>query len=80
MRSVQLDSPVTIAERIPEDPSALWLHGSGGLIGIGEAARLEATGADRFDALARAFRAVSDNAEVEDLANLRGSGLVAFAS
>ena len=80
VRSVQLDSPVTIAERIPEDPSALWLHGSGGLIGIGEAARLEATGADRFDALARAFRAVSDNAEVEDLANLRGSGLVAFAS
>ena len=80
VRSIRVDAPATLADHIPEAPSALWLHESGGLIGIGEAARLEATGPDRFDALANAFRDLEASTDVEDLANLRGSGLVAFAS
>lgn len=80
VRSIRLDTPLSITDHIPEAPSALWLHESGGLIGIGAAARIEATGAGRFDDLAHAFRAVSERAEVEDCADLRGSGLVAFTS
>ncbi len=80
VRSVRLDTPVTIAEHIPENPSAVWLHESGGLLGIGEVARLEATGPSRFDDLACAFRDLSERADIDDLAKLRGSGLMAFAS
>ncbi|BDZ65029.1 isochorismate synthase [Agromyces mangrovi Wang et al. 2018] len=57
-----------------------WLREGEGIVGIGEALRLEFGGASRFADAADAWRAIADLAEVADAVDVPGSGLVAFAS
>lgn len=51
-----------------------------GLIGWGEAQRLSATGASRFEDLDNSWKEVVESAEISDQVNLEGSGLIAFGA
>lgn len=57
-----------------------FLQEDQGLIGWGEAKRLSATGANRITDLDAEWQQVISQAIIEDSANLRGSGLVAFGT
>jgi menaquinone-specific isochorismate synthase len=57
-----------------------WLHRGDGMVGIGEALRLEFTGAGRMRDAAAAWRAVTAAATVTDGVGVAGSGLVAFGT
>lgn len=75
-----LDSP---PELIPlADPlrPLLWQRGGAGLVGRGEALRLEFSGPDRLRQAADAWRALSASSSVDDQVGLPGSGLVAFGA
>jgi menaquinone-specific isochorismate synthase len=57
-----------------------FLQEDQGLIGWGEAKRLSANGANRITDLDAEWQQVISQASIEDSANLRGSGLVAFGT
>ena len=81
VRSQPVDLVGTLLQRLPHAGDALaWVRAGEGLVGWGEAARLEVTGPDRF-ARARAWwRELVAHAEVDDEVGVRGSGPVAFGS
>lgn len=80
VRTVGITQALHIAHHIPAAPTALWLHERNGAVGLGEALRIETTGASRFRALSSAFAAVAEASEVSDEVRTRGSGLTAFGS
>lgn len=63
----------------PQHPLAFVREGDG-IIGLGEALRLEFRGPTRIADAAAAWRELAASATVEDTAELPGSGLVAFGS
>ncbi|MDF1477964.1 isochorismate synthase [Leifsonia sp. H3M29-4] len=63
----------------PHHPLAFVRDGDG-IIGFGDAVRLEFRGPDRIVQAARAWRELAAAADVADGVNLPGSGLVAFGS
>ncbi|MFM6966100.1 MAG: isochorismate synthase MenF [Rhodoluna sp.] len=69
----------SLIDHLPEDALA-YIRGGEGLVGWGEAIRLEATGPNRIQDLAAQWRALSAGAIVDDRVQLPGSGLVAFGS
>lgn len=58
----------------------VWCRRSDGLVGTGQALRLEFTGPDRFDRARDAWNEVVAAASVVDSVQLPGSGLIAFGS
>ena len=62
------------------DRPLLWSRRGYGLVGFGEALRLEFTGPSRFADAAAAWREVAAAASVDDPLRRTGSGLLAFAS
>jgi menaquinone-specific isochorismate synthase len=60
--------------------SAAFIHDHQGLIGWGEAQRLEASGPNRILELDQAWRELVSQAEIEDQVNLPGTGLISFGS
>ena len=70
---------LALVERLPAKPLTFIRHGDG-LVGWGEARRLTASGADRFETLSNAWQALVRECEVEDPMQLPGTGLVAFGS
>ena len=60
--------------------SSAFIHQNQGLIGWGEALRLEASGANRITELDAKWRELVQSAEISDPLNLPGSGLIAFGS
>lgn len=60
--------------------SSAFLYEHQGLIGWGEAKRLEATGPNRILELDRLWREVVAGADITDEVNLSGSGLISFGS
>ncbi len=63
------------------DPAAMsWVRRGEGMVGWGEAARIDATGAGRFLDAEAAWRRLTAGATVRDEVGVRGSGLVAFGS
>ena len=68
-----------IVERLPENPLTFIRYGDG-LVGWGEAKRLTASGANRFETLSDAWQALVLECEVDDPLRLPGTGLVAFGS
>ncbi len=63
----------------PRHPLVALRRGDG-IVGIGEAMRLQFTGPDRLTDAARAWRDVAERAEVADPVHRPGSGLVAFGT
>ena len=68
-----------LIEHLPENPLA-YIRAGEGLIGWGEAARLEARGPERILSLATKWRELAAGTGIDDSVNLPGSGLVAFGS
>ena len=68
-----------LINRLPEKPMA-YIRGGQGLVGWGEALRIESTGANRIQDLAAKWRELSAAAIVDDQVQLPGTGLVAFGS
>jgi menaquinone-specific isochorismate synthase len=64
---------------LPENPLA-YIRGGDGLVGWGEAVRIEAYGPNRIQDLSAKWRQLASAAEVDDQVKLPGTGLVAFGS
>ena len=83
MRTVEVAGVAAAAgllEQLPASGTLAWVRGGDGLVGWGEAARLEVAGVDRFaSALAWWGRTIRSFA-VHDEVGLPGSGPVAFGS
>lgn len=73
------DGPIPLIDRLPANPLTFIRFGDG-LVGWGEAVRLAASGADRFEMLSKAWQQVVDSCEVSDSVKLPGTGLIAFGS
>ncbi len=72
-------SGFNLIDHLPQNPLA-YIRGGDGLVGWGEALRLETRGPNRIQDLATQWREVASDAVVEDQVNLPGTGLVAFGS
>lgn len=75
-----LDDPGGLIPLLDREHPLLWLRRGQGMIGIGEALRLEFTGPTRFADAARAWREVASAARVDDSVGLAGTGLIAFGA
>lgn len=69
-----------LLEHLPDNPLA-FIRGGDGIIGFGQAVRLESTKANgRIEDLAKQWRSLVSRATVTDEVKLPGSGLVAFGA
>lgn len=81
VRSVPVDLVGTLLARLPHAADALaWVRDGQGLVGWGQAARIELAGPDRFEAARDWWAEVVAHAEVTDEVGVRGSGPVVFGS
>ena len=81
VRSQPVDLVGTLLQRLPRAEGALaWLRDGHGLVGWGEAARLEVSGPDRFSVAQAWWRELVAGCTVDDTVGVRGSGPVAFGS
>ncbi|MGF1664348.1 MAG: isochorismate synthase MenF [Kineosporiaceae bacterium] len=80
VRTVPLPEPPDLLAMPPHPGALAWVRRGEGLVGWGEALRVDTTGADRFAQAGAEWRRVVAAAEVEDDVRSRGSGLVAFGS
>ncbi len=79
-RTELIDDPGDLVALLPADGPLSWVHRGDGLVGWGEAARYDASGASRFADAERWWREVAARSVIRDEAKLPGSGLVAFGS
>jgi menaquinone-specific isochorismate synthase len=75
-----IDDPGSLIGLLDRERQLLWQRRGHGMVGIGEAVRLEFTGASRFTDAARTWRRVAAAAAVSDPLAVPGTGLVAFAT
>jgi menaquinone-specific isochorismate synthase len=81
VRTAPLVAGAGLLDRLPSAAGALsWVRRGNGLVGWGEAARLEVTGPDRFARAAQWWRQLAAGWSVEDELGLPGCGPVAFGS
>ena len=78
--TVPLDDPGPLLDLLPDSSALAWVQGSEGLVGWGEAARLEVSGDDRFAEAQSWWDELVATADVHDAVRLPGTGLVAFGS
>ena len=71
--------PELLAFADPQQP-LYWNRGDRGAVGIGEAIRLEFSGAHRFTEASRMWRRIAAAATVENPVGLPGTGLLAFGT
>lgn len=76
-RYFEMDAPLT---RYLTEPSLAVIRRGDGIVGIGEALRLTASGANRFDELAKSWQTLVASTTVDDEVQLPGTGLTAFGS
>jgi menaquinone-specific isochorismate synthase len=83
-RTVAIDDPGPLLGLLPDRAEAgsplAWVRRGEGLVGWGEAARLETTGPRRFELAERRWRRLVAGAVVRDEVRDRGTGPVAFGS
>lgn len=78
--TVRLDDPGPLLDLLPDGSALAWVQGGEGLVGWGEAARLELSGPDRWAEAQAWWAELVASAQVSDAVRLPGSGLVAFGS
>lgn len=71
---------VPLTHLLPTEGALAWVRDGDGIVGWGEAARVETSGASRFDDAGDWWREVSAHSVVRDKVGVPGSGLVAFGS
>jgi len=77
--SVEDKDAFQLIEHLPKNPLT-FIRGGQGIIGWGEALRLEATGPERLGKLAQKWRELVAESNIIDPINLPGTGLVGFGS
>jgi menaquinone-specific isochorismate synthase len=80
VRSVRLADPGPLLDLLPEQDGLAWVREGEGLVGWGEALRLEVDGPDPFGQAQAWWDGVVARCEVDDPVRVPGSGLVAFGS
>ena len=80
VRSEKIADPGPLHELLPDSSALAWLRHGEGLVGWGEAARIELTGADRFAAAERWWQDYLAGVDIEDEPALPGSGPVVMGS
>ena len=80
VRTVPVDDPGPLLDLLPDGAALAWVRGGEGLVGWGEAARIELTGSSPFAEAGAWWHEVTAGADVVDEVDLPGSGLVAFGS
>ncbi|WNB85945.1 isochorismate synthase [Cellulomonas sp. ATA003] len=80
VRTVRVEDPGALLDLLPADAPLAWVRRGDGLVGWGEALRLEVSGPDRFADAEAAWGRVLAHAVVRDDVRLPGSGPVAFGS
>jgi len=78
--TARVEEPRDLLGLLPSHGALAWVREGEGLVGWGEAARVELTGPDRFTDAQAWWRALVAGAAVEDDVRLPGTGLVAFGS
>ena len=78
-REVATPEGFDITRHFPKNPTTFVRNGQG-LVGFGEAARFETSGANRISGLATAWREQVESSEITDPLQVQGSGLVGFGS
>ncbi len=80
-RTIRIDDPGGLLAHLPDAAPLAWLRGGDGLVGWGEAARLDVgRGHDRFRRAEAWWRDLCSRLDVDDDLNVPGSGPVAFGS
>ena len=81
VRSERVDLVGPLLHRLPAaDGAVAWVCDGDGVVGWGEAARLEVSGPHRFTRARDWWREVLDSLSVEDEVSVRGSGPLLFGS
>ncbi len=80
VRTLPVDRPVELLERLPLDGALAWVRAGDGLVGWGEAARVELTGGDQFAAAELWWASFCAELDIADAVGVPGTGPVAFAS
>jgi menaquinone-specific isochorismate synthase len=78
--TVPLADPDPLLALLPAEGALAWVRDGDGLVGWGEAARIEVDGAERFSRAQRWWNDFCGDAAVDDRVRLPGTGPVAFAS
>ncbi|MDP9407313.1 MAG: chorismate-binding protein [Actinomycetota bacterium] len=79
-RTVRMTSPGSLLGLLPDDAPVAWVRAGEGLVGWGEAARIELTGPHQVSRAERWWAELVATAQVTDEVALPGSGLVCFGS
>jgi menaquinone-specific isochorismate synthase len=79
-RTVPLTDPGPLLSLLPRSGSLAWMRRGEGLVGWGEVARIETSGAQRFADAEQAWSELVAHAVVRDEVGLPGTGPVAFGS
>ena len=74
------EAPESLLDLLPSEGALAWTTAGEGLVGWGEAARIELTGDDHFGQAQAWWSGLVSRAVVEDAVGVPGSGLVAFGS
>jgi menaquinone-specific isochorismate synthase len=80
IRSEKIPDPGPLHDLLPEPPAFAWLRGGEGLVGWGEAARIDLTGPGRLADADRWWQDYVRGVAVDDEVGLPGSGPVAVVS
>lgn len=79
-RTVLVDDPGDLVALLPREASLAWVRRGDGLVGWGEALRLEVHGPDRFARAQEEWKQVLAGTVVRDEVGIPGTGPVAFGS
>jgi menaquinone-specific isochorismate synthase len=79
VRTVPVADPVDLLSRLPRPTALAWVRDGQGIVGWGEAARIDLAGPGRFERAELAWHRLAERIDVDDEVNLPGSGLIAFA-
>ncbi|MBT0767766.1 chorismate-binding protein [Kineosporia sp. J2-2] len=79
-RTVAISDPGPLLTLLPPGPGLAWVRHGEGLVGWGEAMRVNGGGESRFDSATRAWADVMARAVVRDEVRMPGTGPVAFGS
>ncbi|GIG25503.1 isochorismate synthase [Cellulomonas denverensis] len=80
VRTVALDTPDDLLALLPADAPLAWVRRGDGLVGWGEAVRIDVHGPERFADAEQAWQRLIGHAVVRDEVQLPGTGPVAFGS
>jgi menaquinone-specific isochorismate synthase len=78
--TVPLDDAPELLAVLPDDAALSWVRRGEGLVGWGEAARLEVSGPDALVRAAAWWESLTSASDVDDAVGVPGSGPVLFAS